>query len=587
MDRLVLELKLPPQDAYFKLLHTLEEVNNIIAANTNKLDLPQRVSPELGNVCFAAGQHGWSFTLSSFAALYCARHPRFGLDATDLAKRLWGDWFFSEEKNAFTKTKPGSSAVRTFVQYVLEPLYKIYAHVIGETPEDLLGIFKQLGIRMKSSEMHLDPRPLLKLALSRFFGKPAGFVDMVVRCVPSPVDGNDLKVTTTYTGYLTSPLAKGMRACNAGAPLMCNVVKLYNSPDGAKFHALARIYSGTVTVGQRVKVLGESFTADDDEDMALVEVTGISVGVGRFFLEVSTATAGNWVLLEGVDGPIKKTATIVDMHVDDAYIFKPLQFNNTSVFKLAVEPHNPSELPKMVEALRRVNKTYPLVTTKVEESGEHVILGTGELYMDCVMHDLRHLYSDIEVKVADPVVSFCETVVESSAINCFAETPNKKNRLTMLAEPLDTGLAADIETGAVSLDWDKKTIGEFFRGKYDWDLLSARSIWAFGPDSTGPNLLLNNTLPSEVDQKLLGTVRESVVQGFKWGCREGPLCDEPMRNIKFKILDASIAAEPIHRGGGQVIPTARRTAYSAFLMSTPRYVLLILQVSVQCFELLY
>lgn len=50
-----------------------------------------------------------------------------------------------------------------------------------------------------------------------------------------------------------------------------------------------------------------------------------------------------------------------------------------------------------MEALRRINKSYPLVTTKVEESGEHVILGTGELYMDCLMHDLRHLYSDMEV----------------------------------------------------------------------------------------------------------------------------------------------------------------------------------------------
>jgi U5 small nuclear ribonucleoprotein component len=571
MDRLALELKLPPQDAYFKITHTLEEVNNIIIANTHKTDLPQRISPELGNVCFAAGQHGWSFTLASFAALYCARHPRFGLDPSDLAKRLWGDWFFSEEKNAFTRSKPGASAVRTFVQYILEPLYKIYAHLIGETPEDLLVVFKQLGIRMKGSELHLDPRPLLRLALSRFFGKPSGFVNMVVQCVPSPADSADLKVSNTYTGYLTSPLAQSMRECSSSAPLMCNVVKLYNSPDGTRFHALTRIYSGTVRVGQRVKVLGESFTAEDDEDMAVVEVTGISVSVGRFFLEVGSATAGNWVLLEGVDGPIKKTATITDVNTDDAYIFRPLQFDNTSVFKLAVEPFNPSELPKMVEALRRINKTYPLVTTKVEESGEHVILGTGELYMDCVMHDLRHLYSDIEVRVADPVVSFCETVVESSALNCFAETPNKKNRLTMLAEPLDTGLAADIERGVVDIAWDKKTIGEFFRGKYDWDLLSARNIWAFGAENNGPNLLLNNTLPSEVDQKLLSTVKDSVVQGFKWGCREGPLCDEPMRNVKFKILDASVAREPIHRGGGQVIPTARRTAYSAFLMATPRY----------------
>jgi 116 kDa U5 small nuclear ribonucleoprotein component len=571
MDRLILELKLPPQDAYFKLMHTLEEVNNIIVANVNKLDKPQRMSPELGNVCFAAGQHGWSFTLASFAALYCARHPKSGMDASDFAKRLWGEWYFSEEKRTITKQKPaGGGAVRTFVQYILEPLYKIYSHVIGETPEDLMPILKQLGIRLKTRELHLDARPLLRLALSRFFGKPCGFVDMLVQHVPSPVDGAELKVVSTYTGYLTSPVAAAMRSCKVGAPLMCNVVKLFNNPEGNKFLALTRIYSGSISVGQKVKVLGESFTAEDDEDMAIVEVTGISVSVGRYFLEVTTAVAGNWVLLEGVDGPIKKTATITEADLDDAFIFKPLQFDNASVLKLAVEPFNPAELPKMVEALRRINKSYPLVTTKVEESGEHVILGTGELYMDCVMHDLRHLYSDIEVKVADPVVSFCETVVESSSLNCFSETPNKRNKLTMLAEPLDTGLAHDIESGAISLSWDKKSVGEFFKNKYDWDLLTARSIWAFGPESNGSNLLLNNTLPSEVDQKLLGTIKDSVVQGFKWGCREGPLCDEPIRNVKFKILDASVAAEPIHRGGGQVIPTARRTAYSSFLMATPR-----------------
>jgi len=280
MDRLVLELKLPPQDAYYKLQHTLEEVNNLIVAHTHTSLKPQRLSPELGNVCFAAGQHGWSFTLASFAALYCERHPRFGLNPTDLAKRLWGDWFFNTEKNAFSRTKSAGS-VRTFVQYILEPLYKIYAHVIGETPEDLLTIFKQLGIRMKSAEMHLDPRPLLKLALSRFFGKPAGFVEMVVQHVPSPIESAELKVTTGYTGYLTSPLAQNMRTCATAAPLMCHVVKLYNTPDGTKFHALTRIYSGSITVGQRVKVLGESFTAEDDEDLAIVEVTGIAVSVGR------------------------------------------------------------------------------------------------------------------------------------------------------------------------------------------------------------------------------------------------------------------------------------------------------------------
>eukprot|EP01042_Synura_sphagnicola_P017020 gene17020-21513_t len=117
------------------------------------------------------------------------------------------------------------------------------------------------------------------------------------------------------------------------------------------------------------------------------------------------------------------------------------------------------------------------------------------------MHDLRHLYSDIEIKVADPVVSFCETVAESSSINCICETPNKKNTLTMLAEPLDDGLRDDIERHhRVSMHWDAKRIGDFFRSNYDWDLLTARSVWAFGPEEDSPNILLNNTLPSEVNQ---------------------------------------------------------------------------------------
>lgn len=142
--------------------------------------------------------------------------------------------------------------------------------------------------------------------------------------------------------------------------------------------------------------------------------------------------AGNWVLMDGVDSSIIKTATITDTAVNEeeedepVYIFRPLRYNTSAVLKVAVEPVNPTELPKMLDGLRKVNKSYSILQSKVEESGEHIILGTGEMYLDCVMHDLRRLYSEIEIKVADPVVKFCETVVESSSLKCFAETPNKK-----------------------------------------------------------------------------------------------------------------------------------------------------------------
>jgi U5 small nuclear ribonucleoprotein component len=137
--------------------------------------------------------------------------------------------------------------------------------------------------------------------------------------------------------------------------------------------------------------------------------------------------AGNLVLLGGIDASITKTATLAAASLDDElHIFRPLKHMTESVLKIAIEPVAPSELPKMLAGLRAVNKSYPLLSTKVEESGEHVVVGTGELYLDCVMHDLRRLYSEIEIKVSDPTTRFCETVLETSALKCYADTPNKK-----------------------------------------------------------------------------------------------------------------------------------------------------------------
>jgi 116 kDa U5 small nuclear ribonucleoprotein component len=315
-------------------------------------------------------------------------------------------------------------------------------------------------------------------------------------------------------------------------------------------------------------------------------VSNMWIYEARYRIPVKEARAGAWVLIEGVDQSITTTATLVPENLpkaygDELYVFRPLEFDNKSVMKIATEPLNPSDLPKMVDGLRKITKSYPACVTKVEESGEHTIMGTGEMYLDSIMKDLREMYSEIEVKVSDPVVCFTETVVETSSLKCYAETPNKKNKLTMIAEPLDKGLAADIESGAIRLDAPKKTVSDFFKSNYDWDALAAKSVWAFGPDLKGPNTLLDDTLPSEVDKDLLSAIRDSVVQGFQWGTREGPLCDEPIREVKFKILDAVVADTPLQRGGGQIIPTARRCAYSAFLMATPRLMEPIYEVEIQ------
>lgn len=573
IDRLILELKLPPTDAYYKLKHIVDEVNGLLSVYSEGADdyvTNYVMSPYLGNVCFASSEYRFCFTLYSFASLYVDTFGG-GIDPKDFAKRLWGDMYFNSKSRKFSKKAPFSTSQRSFVEFILEPLYKIFAQVVGDADSSLPKLLDELGIHLSKSEMQMNIRPLLSLVCRRFFGDFTGFVDVCVQHVPSPKEAAKTKVEHVYTGPLDSEVVESMNDCDPEGPLMLHTSKQYPSQDATAFHVFGRVMSGTIYAGQQARILGENYTIEDEEDSRVGTVGRLWIAEARYNIEVNRVPAGNWVLIEGIDEPIVKTSTITQVQGnDEAYIFRPLKFNTCSAIKIAVEPHNPSELPKMLDGLRKVNKSYPLLTTKVEESGEHVILGTGELYLDCVLHDLRKMYSEIDIKVADPVVAFCETVVETSSLKCFAETPNKKNKVTMIAEPLEKGLAEDIENEKVLITWNKKKLGEFFQTKYDWDLLAARSIWAFGPDNSGPNILVDDTLPSEVDKSLLNTVKDSIIQGFQWATREGPLCDEPIRNVKFKILDAVIAGEPIHRGGGQIIPTARRVAYSAFLMATPR-----------------
>ncbi|XP_055612873.1 116 kDa U5 small nuclear ribonucleoprotein component [Uranotaenia lowii] len=588
IDRLILELKLPPQDAYFKLKHIVEEINGLLTLYGDA-DVKQ-VSPILGNVCFASSLYGFCFTLKSFARLYSDTYD--GVDPGEFARRLWGDMYFHNKSRKFTKKPPHSSAHRSFVEFILEPLYKLFAQVVGDVDSTLVDTLAELNIRVTKEEMKCNIRPLLRLICSRFIGDFCGFVDMCVEHVQSPLENAQNKIDHIYTGVKESGIYQDMLNCDQNAQLMVHSSKMYPTEDCTFFQVLARVMSGTLHSGQEVRVLGENYSLVDEEDSRTLQVGRLWIYEARYKVELNRVPAGNWVLIEGIDQCIVKTSTITDVNMnEDVFIFRPLKYNTQSIIKIAVEPVNPSELPKMLDGLRKVNKSYPLLSTRVEESGEHVILGTGELYLDCVMHDLRKMYSEIDIKVADPVVAFCESVVETSSLKCFAETPNKKNKITMIAEPLEKGLAEDIENETVSIGWNKKKLGEFFQVNYDWDLLAARSIWAFGPDNTGPNILVDDTLPFEVDKTLLGAVKDSIVQGFQWGTREGPLCEEPIRNVKFKILDAVIAQEPLHRGGGQIIPTARRVAYSAFLMATPRlmepYLFVEVQAPADCVSSVY
>lgn len=396
---MITELKLPPKDAYHKLRHTIEVINNFITAVSATAGDVQIIDPVAGNVCFASGSAGWCFTLHSFAKLYVKLHG-IPFDASKFASRLWGDYYFDPDTRGFKRKQPSGGVERSFVQFVLEPLYKIYSQVVGEHKKSVETTLAELGVTLSNAAYKLNVKPLLRLACSSVFGSATGFTDMLVHHIPSAKDSAPRKVEHTYTGPNDSAIYRAMVDSDPSGPLMVHVTKLYPKSDCSVFDAFGRVYSGELHTGQTVRVLGEGYSPDDEEDMTVKEVTKLWVYQARYRIPVGKAPPGSWVLIEGVDASIMKTATLCSSNYDeDVYIFRSLQFNTLPVVKTATEPLNPSELPKMVEGLRKISKSYPLAITKVEESGEHTILGTGELYLDSIMKDLRELYSEVEVKV--------------------------------------------------------------------------------------------------------------------------------------------------------------------------------------------
>jgi U5 small nuclear ribonucleoprotein component len=232
---------------------------------------------------------------------------------------------------------------------VLEPVYKLYAQIVGDVDGTMTPTLESVGVSLHNEEKVLNIRPLLRVALGRFFGPHTGFVDMCVQHIPSPVANAGNMVAELYTGDQGSELARCMGECDPDGPLMIAVTKLYPSLDGKEFFTFGRIMSGTVEKGQTVRVLGEQYTLDDDEDMKVETVSACYITEARYKLEVSRLSAGMWVLLEGVDASIMKTATICsnDDAVRDACIFRPFQFDNQAICKISVEPISPSELPKV------------------------------------------------------------------------------------------------------------------------------------------------------------------------------------------------------------------------------------------------
>ncbi|KAJ5084002.1 hypothetical protein NUU61_008581 [Penicillium alfredii] len=574
VDRALLELQVSKEDLYQSFSRTIESVNVIIATYFDKALGDVQVYPDRGTIAFGSGLHGWAFTVRQFAVKYA---KKFGVDRKKMLERLWGDNYFNPKTKKWTNRgeADGKPLERAFNQFILDPIFKIFAAVNHNKREEITTLLQKLEVNLANDEKDLEGKALLKLVMRKFLPAADALLEMICIHLPSPVTAQKYRAETLYEGPSDDAACVGIRDCDPKAALMLYVSKMVPTSDKGRFYAFGRVYSGTVRSGIKVRIQGPHYTPGKKEDLFIKAIQRTILMMGRFVEPIEDVPAGNIVGLVGIDQFLLKSGTLTTD--DTAHNLKVMKFSVSPVVQRSVEVKNAQDLPKLVEGLKRLSKSDPCVLTFISESGEHVVAGAGELHLEICLKDLEDDHAGVPLRISDPVVPYRETVTGESSMTALSKSPNKHNRIYLNAQPIDEEVSLAIENGKITPRDDFKARARLLADEYGWDVTDARKIWCFGPDTNGPNLLVDQTKAVQY----LNEIKDSVVSGFQWATREGPVAEEPLRSVRFNILDVTLHADAIHRGGGQIIPTARRVLYAAAMLAEPGLLEPIFNVEIQ------
>jgi elongation factor 2 len=578
VDRALLELQVSKEDLFQSFSRTIESVNVLVSTYHDAALGDVQVYPDKGTVAFGSGLHGWAFTLRQFATRYS---KKFGVDKEKMMAKLWGDNFFNPTTRKWTAKgtdTDGKPLERAFNMFVLDPIFKIFDAVMNFKKDAIGPMLDKLEIKLLQDERDLEGKALLKVVMRKFVPASEALLEMIVIDLPSPATAQRYRVETLYEGPMDDESAIGIRECDPNGPLVLYISKMVPTSDKGRFYAFGRVFSGTVKSGPKIRIQGPNYVPGKKDDLFVKSIQRTVLMMGRYVEPIEDCPAGNIVGLVGIDQFLLKSGTLTTS--ETAHNMRVMKFSVSPVVQVAVDVKNAQDLPKLVEGLKRLTKSDPCVQAWHNERGEHIVAGAGELHLEICLKDLEEDHAGVPLKKSEPVVGYRETVRAESSMVALSKSQNKHNRLYVKAMPLAEELSLAIEQGKVTPRDELKARARVLADEHGWEVEEARKIWAFGPDTTGPNLFVDVTKGVQY----LNEIKDSCVAAFQWATKEGVCAEENMRGIRFNLLDVTLHADAIHRGGGQLIPTCRRVCYAACLLASPALQEPVYLVEIQCPE---
>ena len=375
-------------------------------------------------------------------------------------------------------------------------------------------------------------------------------LDMVTSHHPNPVQAQKYRIPKLWSGDLDSTDGKSLLDSDPEGRTFFVITKVVIDPQAGEISA-GRLFSGTMRKGDEVFLNRANMPAR-------VQQVYIYNGAKREI--VDNVPAGNIIgvsgLKAGIPGETVSSGGKAEPFEKITHLFDP-------VITKAIEAKRPSELPKLIEVLRQVQKEDPTITIEInEETGEHLMHGMGELHLEVIENRIIR-EKGVEIKTSPPIVVYRETITKKSP-ETEGKSPNKHNKLYFTVEPVDPIIAAGIKEGKIPNGRFKKKdeqIIKFLREEAGWDAKTANMVRA----ECNGNILMDQT--RGIVQ--INEIMEMVLDMFEDVMKAGPLAKEPCINMRVSLMDCSLHEDAIHRGPAQMYPAVREGIRGAIMQAGP------------------
>ena len=368
-------------------------------------------------------------------------------------------------------------------------------------------------------------------------------LDAVVEHLPDPITSTKYRIPKIWHGDLESEFGKSLMTGDAKGQVGFIITKVVVDPLAGEI-CTGRLFSGTLNKGDTVHLLGAKETT---------RLQQIYIFNGAKREVVDGVPAGNIIGIAGLKSGYAGETVATD---ENAEPFEQIKHLFEPVVTKAIEATKPSDLPKLIDVLKKVGKEDPSIKIEInEETGEHLMSGMGELHLEIIENRIK-TEKGLEVRTSSPIVVYRETVTKKSR-QFEGKSPNKHNKFYFRVEPLDPKIRQAIKEGELPEMRIKKKMPQLLEKlrELGMDAKEAKKV---------KNIFNGNMLTEETrGQVHMDEVIELINDMFEDVMNAGPLAHEPGLGIKVVLTDMKLHEDSIHRGPAQVYPAVRDSIRAA------------------------